>query len=45
VLETAVAPDPVGAVGGIVSGGAGVVAVAMVEYAPRFPAASAARTR
>ncbi len=41
---TAVALSPVGAVGGVVSGAAGVVAVAIVEYGPRLPAASAART-
>ena len=44
VLMT-VAASPVGAVGGVVSGAAGVVAEEIAEYAPRLPAASAARTR
>jgi hypothetical protein len=41
----AVAVRPVGAVGGWVSDGAGVVAEAVVEYGPRLRAASWARTR
>ena len=44
VLAT-VAPSPDGAVGAVVSGAACVVAETMLEYALRFPAASAARTR
>ena len=41
----AVAVNAVGALGAVVSGGAGVVALAIGEYGPRLPAASAARTR
>ena len=45
VGEGAEAVRFVGAVGGVVSGGAGVVALAVFEYALLFPAASFARTR
>jgi len=44
VAPAAVAVSPVGAVGGVVSGAAGVVAVAIAEYGLRLTAASAART-
>jgi hypothetical protein len=44
-VEAAVAARLVGAVGGVMSGAAGVVAVAVFEYALLFPAASSARTR
>ena len=43
--EAAVAVKLVGAVGGVVSGGAGVLALAVLEYALRLLAASVARTR
>ena len=43
--EAAVAVRFAGALGGVVSGAAGVVAVAGLEYALLFPAASSARTR
>jgi hypothetical protein len=45
VVEVAVAVRFVGAVGGVVSGGVWVVALAVFEYALLFPAASFARTR
>ena len=44
VALTAVAVSPEGVDGGVVSGAAGVVAVAIVEYALRLPAWSTART-
>jgi hypothetical protein len=43
--EVVVATRFVGAVGGVVSGAAGVVALAVFEYALLLPAASFARTR
>ena len=43
-LDTA-ALSTEGAVGGVVSGAAGVTAEAMFEYALRLPEASVARTR
>jgi hypothetical protein len=45
VVDAAVAVRFVGAVGGVVSGGVSVVALAVFEYALLFPAASLARTR
>jgi hypothetical protein len=45
VLDAAVAVSPLGAVGGVVSVDAGVVAFAEPEKLLRFPAASVARTR
>jgi hypothetical protein len=45
VVEAAVAVRFVGAVGGVVSAAAGVVALAVFEYALLLPAASFARTR
>ena len=42
---TAVAVSVPGAVGGVVSAAADVVALAIFEYGPKFPAASFARTR
>jgi hypothetical protein len=45
VIDAAVAVKFVGAVGGVVSGAACVVALAVFEYALLFPAASYARTR
>jgi len=44
-VDAAVAVRFVGAVGGVVSGGVCVVALAVFEYALLFPAASFARTR
>ncbi len=44
-LPAAVAVRPDGAVGGVVSGTLGVVALTIDEYALRLPAASVARTR
>jgi hypothetical protein len=44
VAPAAVAPRPAGALGGVVSGAACVVAVTMLELALTFPAASVART-
>jgi len=44
-IEAAVAMRLAGAVGGVVSGAVGVVAVAVLEYALLLPAASSARTR
>ena len=44
LLLTALALSPLTVLGGVVSG-AGVVALATLEYPPRFPAASIARTR
>jgi hypothetical protein len=44
-MPAAVAVNVPGADGGVESGGAGVVAVAVFEYVPRFAAASLARTR
>ena len=45
LVETAAADRPLGAVGGVVSGAACVVALAVFEYRSRLPAASRARTR
>ena len=45
VVEAAVAVRFVGAVGGVVSAAAGVVVLAVFEYALLLPAASFARTR
>ena len=45
VLETTFGSGVPGAVGGVVSGAAWVVALATAEYGPRLLAASVARTR
>jgi len=45
VLDAGVAPNPEGALGAVVSGGACVVALAVFEYALKLLAASVARTR
>jgi len=45
VVDAAVAVRFVGAVGGVVSVAAGVVALDVFEYALKLPAASVARTR
>ena len=45
VLDTAVADRFPGTVGAVISGAAGVVALAVLEYELRFGTASCARTR